>query len=308
MESINPIQIKNLETGNVYLRNGVTLAFFLDQFVHECSNAVTTIFDLFVENTPPNTLKWAVVSATSEEWREVDSTVMKRLRDSLAPVGARKRKYTAFRVNDFGNEAPQFSFTLSDRDKDEKQTNSLTLVQMTFPPGVTEKENADNLCGLIAKFAALLKPVSGYCSPSLLPADSRMSAAFSEMKSIALRYPGYDVAMNDMTQLVIGPQVRGARWITLLGTILLEMLGGIHALRNALPSEVEVHDIAGIVMIRAGRMPELGDKNRKLDTPLLRAVARILEPITLFQEVDLLSYFAGFDEDLLQRWERRFLD
>ncbi|MGH8497944.1 MAG: hypothetical protein ACRERV_03930, partial [Methylococcales bacterium] len=111
MESINPIQIKNLETGNVYLRNGVTLAFFLDQFVHECSNAVTTIFDLFVENTPPNTLKWAVVSATSEEWREVDSTVMKRLRDSLAPVGARKRKYTAFRVNDFGNEAPQFSFT-----------------------------------------------------------------------------------------------------------------------------------------------------------------------------------------------------
>jgi hypothetical protein len=71
---------------------------------------------------------------------------------------------------------------------------------------------------------------------------------------------------------------------------------------------VEVRQTGGVVIIQAGRVPELGDRNRQQDLPLLRAVARLLEPVTLFRELDLLSYFANFDEDLLQRWERRFLD
>ena len=61
-------------------------------------------------------------------------------------------------------------------------------------------------------------------------------------------------------------------------------------------------------MIRAGTRPEIGDTNRNIDTPLLRAVARVLEKITLFIELNLLSYVANFDDDLLRRWERRFLD
>ncbi|MHC4103657.1 MAG: type VI immunity family protein [Planctomycetota bacterium] len=308
MNAIKSIQLKDRKTGKVYVRNGVSLTFFLDQFVHECSDELTTVFDRFVESTPPNALKWAVVSATSDYWREVDAKVMKRMRDSLAPAGARKRKFTAFRVNDFGGEAPQYGFTLSDRDRDEEWIDSRNLVQMTFPLSIVNEEHVEDLWSLIAEFTALLKPVSGYCSPSLLPADSLLSAAFAKITNIALRHPGYDVAMNNMTQLHIGARVRGARWVTLLGHSPLEQLGGMTALRSALPPEVEVRDVASIAMIRAGRTPEIGDKNKKLDTPLLRAVARIIEPITLFREVDLLSYFANFDEDLLKSWERRFLD
>lgn len=308
MTTMKSVQKKDSATGKVYVRNGVTLAFFLDQFVHECSDALTAVFDLFVTRTPPDALKWAIVNATSENWREVDARAMKRMRDSLAPAGARKRKFTAFEFNDFGDEAPQYSFILSDRSKNKEQKDSRTLVQMTFPPSIIDDEHIDDLCSQIAEFTALLKPVSGYCSPSLLPADSPRDAAFAKIRSIALRHPGYDVAMNEMTQSDIGMRVRGARWVTLLGPSLLGQLGGINALRSALPTEVEVQDVAGIAMIKAGRSPELGDKNRKLDIPHLRAVARILEPITLFREIDLLSYFADFDEDLLQRWERRFLD
>lgn len=305
---IEPVQRIDATTGSIYVRNGVTLAFFLEQFVHECSEALTAVFDLFVRSVPPDTLKWAVVSATAEEWRAVDAVVMKRMRDSLAPEGARKRKFTAFQFNDYGDEAPQYGFTLSDRDKDKEQVDSLTLVQLTFPPSAVDEAHVDDLCALIAKITLSLRPVSGYCAPSLLPGDSRQSAAYAEIRSIALRHPGYDVAINEMTQLNIGKRVRGARWVTLLGDGPLERLGGIDALRKALPPEVEVRDVAGIGMIRAGKTPELGDKNRGVDTPLLRAVARVLEPITLFGEVDLLSNFAIFDEDLLQRWERRFLD
>jgi hypothetical protein len=133
-------------------------------------------------------------------------------------------------------------------------------------------------------------------------------AAFMEIRHIAQRYPGYDVAVNDLTQLDIGARVRGARWITLLGPALAESLSGLDAIRAALPADVDVRDVAGIAMIRAGRTPELGDTNRKVEMPLLRAVARVLEPVTMFREVNLLSYFANFDDDALRRWERRFLD
>jgi hypothetical protein len=308
METIQPIEAKDPVSGQVLMRNGIILAFFLEPFVYECSEALTAAFDLFVATVPAGSLKWAVVSATSEQWREVDANIMQRMRDSLAPTGARKRKFTAFSVNDFGDEPPLYSFTLSDRDKEEDQPVSRTLVQMTFPLSTAEDGNADTLYSLVAEFTALLKPAYGYCAPGLLQGDTLQMASFAEIRGFALRYPGYDVAVNDLTQLDIGSRVRGARWITILGPDLTDKLGGPGAFRKTLPLEVEIRDVAGTTMIRSGRTPELGNTNRKQETPLLRAVARVLEPVTLFGEVNLLSYFANFDEDMLRRWERRFLD
>ena len=308
MGPIKPIEARDTESGQVLMRSGIILAFFLEPFVYECSKALTSAFDRFLQAVPPDSLKWAVINATSEQWREVDPKVMKRIRDSLAPNGARKRKFTAFRVNDAGDEAPQYGFTLSDRDKDEEQPVSRTLVQMTFPPGAADEERVDAFYSLVAEFTAVLQPAYGYCAPALLPSDARQTAAFVEIRRVAQRFPGYDVAVNDLTQLDIDARVRGARWITMLGPALACALGGSDAMRRALPAQVEVRDVAGTTMIRAGRTPELGDVNRKLGTPLLRAVARVLEPVTLFGEINLLSYFANFDDDVLRRWERRFLD
>jgi hypothetical protein len=182
------------------------------------------------------------------------------------------------------------------------------LLQINFPASYADDDRVDALFSLVTTLAQRLEPVSGYCSPSLLPSDAHQSAAFLALRPLALRFPGYDVAMNDLAALELGDRVRGARWISLLGPAPLAALGGLDALRTALPKPIEVLDLAGTVAIRAGRLPEIGDVNRREDTPLLKAVARALEPITLFSEVDLLSHFADFDEELLSRWERRFLE
>jgi hypothetical protein len=110
-----------------------------------------------------------------------------------------------------------------------------------------------------------------------------------------------------MTHVHIDKRVRGARWITILGPDLVKKLGGDSKLRKELPAPIVVSNVGPSVIIRAGVTPELGDVNRKLDTPLLKKVAKVLEPVTLFEELDMLSYFANFDEDTLKRWERRFL-
>ncbi|HSV58246.1 MAG TPA: type VI immunity family protein [Variovorax sp.] len=306
MEDIAPLEITDSATGAVLVRNGVTLALFLDRRVHECSDALIQAFDLFLASVPADALTWAVVSATSEEWRPVDASVIARIRESMEPAGARKRKLTAFRINDFAGAAPQYGFTLADRYKD--KPDSMTLVQMSFPMHAVDAGHADGTCDFVGRVAALLSPVAGYCAPSLLQADAHQSEAFERIRGLALRYPGYDVAMNDLTRLRLGPRVRGARWITLLGAALLESAGGFELFRKALPVEMEMSQAGATTLIRAGRTPELGDTNRQLETPLLRAVARVLEPITLFREAKMLLYLANFDEDLLDRWERRFLD
>ena len=60
-------------------------------------------------------------------------------------------------------------------------------------------------------------------------------------------------------------------------------------------------------MMRAGNVPEIGDRARKVGTPLLRLVAKVLRPVTAFKEIVLLRVF-GHDEEFLDKWERRFLD
>lgn len=308
MHIIPPIEERDLDNGKVLVRAGVVLAFFLEPCVHECSEALTAVFDRFLSLVPAARLRWAVVNATSEQWREVDAKILRRMRDYLAPSGSRQRRFTAFRINDFGDEAPQYGFTLSERVRDPGYPDSRTLVQMTFPLDMVGAESSGTLCGWIDEFATLLQPAYGYCAPGLLASDARQTAAFMKIRPLAQRYPGYDVAVNDLVQLDIGDRVRGARWITLLGPVLTERLGGIEAIREALPADVMIHEVEHVAILRAGLVPEIGDVNRRQAIPMLRAVARVLEPVTLFDEVNLKSYFANFDDDLLRRWERRFLD
>lgn len=306
MQDIAPLEIIDNASARVLVRNGVTLAMFLDRPVHECSEALNQALDLYLASVPPDALKWAVVSATSEEWRPLDGVALQRIRESLEPIGARKRKLTAFRINDAAGDAPQYGFTLADRYKD--KPDSMLLVQMTFPIEASHASHADATFDLVCHMAEILSPVSGYCAPALLQADAQQSEAFERIRGVALRHPGYDAAMNDLTRLRVGRQLRGARWISLLGAEVLQALGGVDALRKALPPEVTLGQAGDTTVIRAGRVPELGDTNRQVGTPLLRTVARALEPVTMFGEVKMLLYLADGDEDLLERWERRFLD
>jgi len=104
--------------------------------------------------------------------------------------------------------------------------------------------------------------------------------------------------------------VRGARWLSFLGPTIIEQLGGFEALSKAFVDPVTIEKVGHGIMIRAGKEPEIGDVNRQVDTPLLREVAKILEPITLFREEALIGLdFADPDEDdFLEQWEHRFLD
>lgn len=308
MSEIHEIKYKHSESGRLYLRNGIILAFFISKPIYEISVPLTELLNRFVQNLPIGTLKWMIASATSEEWKQINDDSISHLILTLAPEGMRKRKLTGFVLNDSGADAPGYSFDLVGESCDENFPDAAVLVQMTFPLEVLQKDFLETFVHQVRDYSEIISPTYGYCAPVLLTSELHREEAFQKIRGLVIRYPGYDVQMNEMTRLDIGMRVRGARWITFLGTELTERLGGVEVLSKFLLKPIAVERLKACVMIRAGNHPEIGDINRCLDTPLLRNVAKVLEPVTLFDEVDMLSNLADFDEEFLQRWEHRFLN
>jgi hypothetical protein len=308
MSDIELVLRTHSNTGRVYVRNGITLAVFLDRPVHETSGQCIGLLDGYLDAVPEGALKWAVASATSEEWREIGKTTIARCRSSLAPEAARKRRLTAFNLNDSAGDAPGYSFYFVGKPTDGVPPSATTLVQMTFPLEAVAAERADKFVATVQRLIEPIEFASGYCAPGFQFSDLHLSEAFNEIRPLALRHPGYDVQYNRNTRLRIDMKSRGARWITLLGRELTEQLGGIAELRKQLSAPVEVRTLKHGVMIIAGRLPEVGDVNRGQSVAALRTVAKVLEPVTLFGESEMRIYLARRDEELLRRWERRFLD
>jgi hypothetical protein len=302
---------KDPESGTVYLREGVTMAFFLPTPIAEVAGPILAAFEEYLKMIPAGVLRWASVGAGSEEWKPVEKKTIDRCRSQLKGEGTRKRSLTSFELadGDNGGDAPGFGIMVIGNPLDPDLPDEKSLLQMYFPSEVAAEEQAEDFVNNLRKLATLLPYVSGYASPGLHWAELHKAQALIEARAIARRHPGYDVQDNAIGRSDINLKVRGARWLTLLGMEIVEKIGGLKTLRQNLPGPIVVEEVGPGVMIRAGRQPEKGDVNRRIDTPLLRIVARVLEPVTAFGEIALLrTDFSDQDDNLLKQWERRFLD
>jgi hypothetical protein len=114
----------------------------------------------------------------------------------------------------------------------------------------------------------------------------------------------FKLALTDAgtTAINLGDDVRGAFWLTLLGTVQLERLGlSAAALEQKIGPDVVIHQLAHGVALQAGPSPELGDVNKGQRLPLVRRVAALIEPITYTP----ITALGGFQLDEFQDYERR---
>lgn len=298
------------DDGSVYLRGATLAAFFLEKPFHEAAPAVLSVFDDYLALVPAGALRWASVGAASEEWKPAGKTTFDRARAQLAPAAAKKR-LSSFELQsgDEGGEAPEHAFTTIGGPVEKEFPDEKGLVQMVFPAAAVDGPKADAFAARIKALAAKLPYAYGYASPSLQIAELHAPEGFTEAKALAARYPGLDVQNNESSRSELGNRTRGARWLSFLGPALVKKLKGEDAIRKALPKAVAVEPAGAGLLIRAGDAPEIGDANKKLKTPLLRAVAELLEPVTYFEEQGLATTDFGFeDPDFFKAWERRFLD
>ncbi|MCB1917196.1 MAG: DUF3396 domain-containing protein [Rhodocyclaceae bacterium] len=298
------------ESGRTFLREVFIAAFFLPAPIDETVSAIDQAFELFLAMVPNDCFRWASVSATSEEWKPFGKTTLARCKAQLRREAAANRKLTYFELADgeIGGSVPRYGITVLGGKLRSNFPGERTLVQLSFPIDAAMMERADAFVARLAEIAAVLPVDSGYGSPAIQWSEFNRDQAIGYTRKIIAKHPGYDVNQNTIGRKRLGSKIRGARWLTFLGSEILERLGGREALRKKLPTTFEFISTRSCLVIRAGNLPELGDTVAKLDTPHLRELAAVLEPATAFDEVALLGSLADWDKNALRKWERRFLD
>lgn len=132
-------------------------------------------------------------------------------------------------------------------------------------------------------------------------------------QALAKRYAGVDVAKPGPVSTDLGWKFPGSYWINYLGPELTARAGGLASIRESLGSEFTVEDIAGRgALIRLGRAPLLGDRNRREALPNHVAFARFLDAHGLFHVPKAVTYFEdeeGMGDPIAQEeWHTRFLE
>jgi hypothetical protein len=299
-----PIVVLAPNTQQVMLREGFLAAFFLPTPVDKVVAPLAAAFDAYLSMIPEDVLRWESIGANSEEWKPISKTAIKRCHAQLSLPAAKKRPMTSFDLlsGSEAGEAPEYGVTvIGDTDGDD-----LTLFQVYFPASAIG--DADAIAARVRTLAELLPYESGYASPALLAGPAFENDAMREARPLAVRYPGYDVSVNRIARFDVHGLVRNAFWLNFFGPSLLKPLGGSKAFSAALPSSITSQTVGKGLMVRAGSSPEIGDSGKKLATPILRELGKIIKPVLKIDQGELVGVnFADDDTDAwFQKWLHRF--
>lgn len=127
---------------------------------------------------------------------------------------------------------------------------------------------------------------------------------------IAMRHQGVDIStMSRGPWAVRAERIKNIGWLTLIGSNLLEKIGGIKHLQDTASTRLILMDTAHGVVIQAGEKPILGDVNRLEDMGALIDAYNLVGSLQAGIE-DLFAPFrleGNADEvDATQRWLFRF--
>jgi hypothetical protein len=299
MGDLLPIRVER--EGRVAIRDGVLLCLFIRRPHVAAAEAVGALYDRYLELVGTETLRWY---RAKEEWKESTPRQRNRLRRLMsADGGGRRDVRVALKGGDdpeseiidgfdyWGDEAPGPSNAVA------------SFVELRFSTQWVRARGMDGFAADAIDLAARVPFSSGYAS---LAFHIGMQVR-GYIDDHAFEHPGMDVHANEYTSRDIGDHVRGAYWLTFVGPSGLEQLGASpDSLRSKLPSEIEVTRVGEGVALRAGDELRPGDTEAGDRLPLTRAVARVLEPITL-RKTCAFGFTADDRAEQFAAWQRRHL-
>jgi hypothetical protein len=153
------------------------------------------------------------------------------------------------------------------------------MLRMSFPPEWGIDKAGDSL-ELTRELCAGIPFQSGHAGFVFQTTEYDESESFTAAYKLAMRYRGFDI-QNEIGDMVAVRQdgIKGVNWLTCLCSAYVERLEGERALRGSLPKGVEIVDVKGGLILKAGPAPIRGDVNRREDLSLYKAVYKAVEPL-----------------------------
>jgi hypothetical protein len=291
------------DDGELVVRDGIILCFFIRRSHREVAQALWNALQVYRRAILPGTLNWYgapdgdTLPLDDKGWEHIRERILEQpeaigchveLDELTGGTGGYNFEYHGVQLDDpffAGNEGATCSAAFS------------------FPTEYLLAHGPAHLRDLALELARELPFSFGYASFALVCPGSWFRVR-RQLLPLLERYLGLDIYSIINTSMVIGTRARGAYWLTFLGQPLLGELGGIEALRQKLAfPAVTVEPLKGErVLLTLGEWPDAIDTTQEPLVPHLRTLARLLEP---FLCVDKIALTSLLDKQSIQRWLRR---
>jgi hypothetical protein len=190
--------------------------------------------------------------------------------------------------------------------------SNTSYIRQATPWRALEKD-PESYLATATRLCDLLPALCGHVGYSLETSPYYEMQAFREAYGLAMRHPGVNIATDHATWPLRDEKgIEAVNWLTIVGSIPLEKLGGAAALRRRLKEHrsISVIDTQHGVIIRAGERPRMGDVNRRDDLPEYRAVYAALKDVMDQVLTDFSPLPLGLARpekaEKTARWLRRF--
>ncbi len=285
------------------IQTSLSICFYMRRPHQEVLPAVMNALETYRQAISPHTLAW--YPDAEGDWQELDEAGWEFNRQKmLHPRGAN------ICLRDTPQLTTDYEFSYYGRQWDasfpEEGPGVTCAVAFWLPTGYLEAQGPDGVRKLAVRLGSQLPFDSGHAGLSFYCHESMLGVT-DPLRKLCFRYPGMDMPTMESIPMDIGTRIKGAYWLTFLGSPVLDHLGGLTGLRSRLHSantHVEALN-TGRAVVTLGQWPEAGDLEQGHTLPAYRELARVLEP-WLYRAPH--SPWSGFTDEDVHRWERRFLD
>lgn len=186
-------------------------------------------------------------------------------------------------------------------DEDEVLQEVASFCQVQLP----DTADPEQLVVLARGLAEVLPFVSGHGGYSFSYDPWRKDEAFDQIHAWAKRYRGIDIPDLNLTLPLVRSAAKTVNWLTLVGHDLWKLLARARGgAMPVFPAGITVEHGTHGVLIRAGNLPQIGDRNRQEFSQLYAAVDRMLKPILIDAHPEFPGAFSDFEDT--DAWLRRF--
>lgn len=290
----------------IALNLGLTLYFpipFRDQLA-----PVDQLLARYLARVPWSTFKFQNLSGTAKGYKRIASTAHTTISDWLT----KKRDYGSAcaiwlkdgqSIADAGNNL----FNLFGRDRGSREHDS-NYLRILFPHDLLNGVSVDEFLGWIIEMLGDLPYHSGHLGYTLGTSNLLQVSPYStpmneRLYAVGKRFLGVEIERPHLENYDAAKYVRSPSWVTFLSKDALAAIGGLASLQKTLKGDFGYLATTRGVAIRAGALPQLGDRNRQGDAlPEQRLLSKKLEP--LYSPVPAILFANKEDEETLA-WLRR---
>ncbi len=286
---------------------GVTL--YTDQVFTKIPDVLLFCYEKFLELCPKENLKF-YATENMKRHKPVTQKTFTLLETWMEP-DAPAREYISLELKDgnFYQDAPKYKFKITGNEKGSigYTGKNANLISFSFPPSFGD-EDPEKMLHFIKELCEHFPFQSGHAGFSFECSKYEEEASQTYAWKKSMDYLGIDISRIPEDNKSVGQNaLKTVSWLTILNKDLIDQLGGLKTLKSKISKDVDLIKVPNGYILKCGKSPEIGDRNRGNLLPAYQSVYKAVEPlIEIACQRSLAFDLADEFIEKTERWYKRF--